>query len=184
MTDLYQYYLAHQTDFIDLAMKICAIATILNRLLPGTGMLHDLLGRLALFDKEGKLSLPLIHGNAPKAKEATVTKLNLVPIVALVLAGLSACSYCQQPAHKGSLECKALTAVAQCGPHAAEAVLAVLPELMAGQVDQALSELQAKAPAEYECIVQVLQNAAAIKYGPDSPEVKKLRAAVKAHASK
>lgn len=60
------WIIQHQDALMLIALKVCGIATVLNALIPasmGPAWFHAALGRLSAFDKEGKMSLPIVRGN-------------------------------------------------------------------------------------------------------------------------
>lgn len=161
------FCIANKESFGQLLGGLVVIATVLNKLIPenvGPGWLHAILGRVSMFDKSGKLSLPLAEGNE---KMRPISK--LTPLIALLMVGfLTACSFCKAPANYNTLECKAYRAFSQCGPGVAEFIISDLATIIAGDVSKLLADVMQNFPQSYQCVSDAIKNAIAAKYGEGS----------------
>ena len=145
------------TNYLELLTAAYAVLNIINGLLPESkakGKLGALMNFLALFtrkDAPGTFKAPLSAGSKPNG-----VKLNLVPVIALVMAGLTACGFCQKAENVKTLRCEIEHSIVQCGPGAAAALVEAIPYIVARDWSGLLAMLTNKYPAVARCVQDVI----------------------------
>lgn len=153
--------------------------------------------------------LPIICGAAYAALEywlgqTKVTQANSV--IALVLVGLRtirdrgkaamllvlmgataamSCAYCKELSNRGTVGCKTLRAIQECGPKALAIIAAELGNLLSGDSERFLFDVLQQAPEEYDCVEQAIEAQIVEQFGRDSEQFRKfIGAEMKVHEAR
>ncbi len=172
MTLIIAWFAAHSGSLEALAVAFGAFCQALNTFIPaskGPAWLHDALGRLAMFDKDGKFSWPILQGRGKSGTPA------IPPAVALLFFGLffslSGCAngYCSKGQNVSTPTCVAERDAIACGMDAVKIMPALFPYVLIQDWQGLIATVEAALrPAVADCILGILDPQIAAKYGATS----------------
>lgn len=179
---LYVWILANKPMFVAVLYAVSQFATTLQMHIPADdmpkwlGVILKWAGYIAPEGTKGlvgRFSMPFLH--VPRAKKEIAAPPIAPAVVVFLLCslGLTACTFCQQPANKNTVECKAYRSLVQCGPKTLAIIASDVALIAEGDWTTVLSDVLSQAPDEYVCFKSAVQNMLAQKFGVASPQYKK-----------